>query len=257
VSGRAARPTIRRHEWLLAGIAALVAFVVPLTVVGWLDDPQPEIRVLGTDQRLSTLVIDGDSRILIVNTDNREAAGAFLGRIAQPWESKPQTIVASASEEAAIGLWEALQRLEPSSVIIAGIPGADPLWAAIEDECTRRQIDLHYVSDRATITTDRLSLTVFGAPPEIDTGRGVVIRRGPVSVLVALDAVPPRVEAQALIFNGDPAPATPDLVVTSDDSPRTPSHHEVLVGDLRAVRLVIEEDVVRVFGGVLRPPKGR
>ncbi len=257
MSGRAARPTIRRHDWLLAGVAAFVVFIVPMTVVGWLNDPQPEIRVLETDERLSTLVIDDDARILIVNTSNREAAGAFLGRIAQPWEPKPQTIVAAASDEAAIGVWEALQRIDPISVVIAGIPGADPLWSAIEAECASRQIDLRYVTDRATITTDRLHLTVFGAPPETDTGRGVVIRRDTVSILIALDAVPPRVDAQALIFNGDPAPATPDLVVTSDDSPRTPSHHEVLVGDLRAVRLVIEEDAVRVFGGVLRPPSGQ
>lgn len=257
MSVRAARPTIRRHEWLLAGIAALVVFIVPMTVVGWLDDPQPEIRVLETDARLSTLVIDDDVRILIINTDNREAAGAFLGRIAQPWEPKPQTIIAAASDEAAIGVWEALQRLDPSSVIIAGIPGADPLWSAIEAECTRRQVDLRYVADRAAIATDRLSLTIFGAPPEIDSGRGVVVRRGNASVLVALDAVPPRVEGQALIFNGDPAPATPDLLVTSDDRPRTPPQHELLVNDRRAARLVIEEDAVRVFGGVLRPPKGR
>jgi hypothetical protein len=254
VSGRAARPAIRRHEWLLAGIAALVVFVVPITVVGWLDDPQPEIRVLDTDQRLSTLVVDDDARILIINTDNREAAGAFLGRIAQPWEPKPQTIVASASDDAAIGVWEALMRLEPSSLVIAGVPGADPLWSAIEAECTRRQIDLRYVADRAVIETDHLNLTVFGAPPESDAGRGVAVRRGSVSIVVALDAVAPQIDAQALIFNGDPSPATPDLQITSDDSPRTPPQHELLVDDRRAARLVIEEDAVRAFGGVLRPP---
>jgi len=255
VIGRAARPEIRRHDWLLAGIVALVAFIIPMTVVGWLNDPQPEIRVLETDEQPSTLIVDNDARILIINTSNREAAGAFLGRIAQPWEPQPQTIVATSSEDAAIGIWEVLQRLEPSSVVIAGIPGADPLWSAIEAECTRRQIDLRYISDRSTIATDRLNLTIFGTPPETETGRGIVVRRGHVSVVIALDTTPPQLDAQALIMTGDPAPATPDLQVTSDDSPRTPKHHEVLVKDLHAVRLLIDEDAVRVFGGVLRSPK--
>jgi hypothetical protein len=232
-------------------------FVVPMTVVGWLDNPPPEVRVLDTADQLSTLVVDDDARILVVNTSDREAAAAFLGRIAQPWEQKPQTIVASSSDDAALGLWEALQRLEPSSVIIAGIPGAEPLWSAIEAECANRRIDLRYVADRAVIATDRLNLTVFGAPPETSTGRGVVVRRGSVSLVIALDAIPPRVEAHTLIFNGDPAPTTPDLLLTSDDTSRTPPQHEVLVGDLNAVRLVIEEDAVRVFGGILRSPKGR
>ena len=255
MSGATARPTIRRHEWLLAGIAALIVFIVPMTVVGWLDDPPPEVRVLETREWLSSLIVDDDARILIVNTYDREAAGAFLGRIAQPWERRPQTIVASSDDGAAIGVWEALQRLEPSTVVIAGIPGADPLWSAIEAECARRHIELRYVADRAVISTDRLNLTIFGASPEIKIGRGVVVRRGNVSVVIALDAVPPLVDAQALIMYGDPAPATPDLLVTSDDSPRTPLQHEVLVNDRRAARLVIDENAVRVFGGVLRSPK--
>lgn len=254
MSAAAADPSIRRHEWLLAGIAALIAFIIPMTVVGLLDNPEPEIRVLETSDRLSSLIVDGDARVLVINTDDREAAGAFLGRIAQPWEARPQTIVASSDDGAAIGLWEALQRLEPSTVVVAGIPGADPLWAAIDAECTRRRIALRYVSDRAAIATARLDLTVFGVPPETDGGRGVVVRRGNVSVVIALDGVPPPVDAQALIFNGDPSPATPDLQVTSDDAPRTPLQHELLVKDRRAVRLVIDANEVRAFGGVLRPP---
>ncbi|MEX1158369.1 MAG: hypothetical protein WEC79_05505, partial [Thermomicrobiales bacterium] len=142
MSAAAARPTVRRHEWLLAGVAALLAFVVPMSVVGWLADPDPELRVLETSGRLSTLIVDGDARILVINTGDREAAGAFLGRIAQPWEGRPETVVAPADDDAAIGLWEALQRLEPASVVVAGIPGADPLWAAIDAECARRRIDL-------------------------------------------------------------------------------------------------------------------
>lgn len=252
-----ADPAIRRHEWLLAAIAALVAFVVPMTVVGWLDDPQPEIRVMQTSERMSALVVDGDARVLIVNTGNREAAGAFLGRIAQPWESQPRTLIASSDDGAAIGLWEALLRLKPSSVVVAGIPGADPLWAAIEAECARRLIELRYVIDRATLSTGRLVLTIVGVPPETGSGRGVIVRRGNISVIAALDDVPPPVDGQALIFNGDPSPATPNLLVTSDDTPRRPLQHELLVDERRAARMVIDENEVRVFGGLLRSPAAR
>jgi hypothetical protein len=225
-----------------------------MTVVGWLDDPAPEVRVLAGPKRLSALVIDGDARVLILNTNDREATVALLGRIAQPWEATPTTLVAPASDDAAIGLWEALQRLEPASAIVAGIPGADPLWSAIDAECARRGIDLRYISDRALLEVGRLDLTIFGTPPEQAGATGVVIRRGDVNVAVAFDAVPLPVEAHALLMNGDPAPATPDLLVTSDDSPRLPKQHELLVGELRYVRLVIEDDAVRVFGGVLLSP---
>jgi hypothetical protein len=257
VSQPAASGRPRRLEWLLAGLAALVVFTVPMTVIGWLDNPAPEVRVLASPERLSALVIDGDARVLIVNTDDREGAVALLGRIAQPWETKPVTVIAPAEDGAAIGLWEVLQRLDPVSVVVAGVPGADPLWSAIDAECARRGIDLRYISDRASLPIDRIELMVFGVPPEQAGTPGVVIHRGDVSVAVAFDATPPPVEAQALVLNGDPAPATPDLLVTSDDSPRSPARHELLVGDLRYARLVIEEDAVRVFGGVLRSPAPR
>ena len=254
MSQPAARPAIRRLEWLLAALAALVAFVVPLTVVGWLDKPEPEIRIIASPERLSTLIVDGDARILIVNTDDREGLGAMLGRIAQPWETRPATIIAPASDDIAIGLWEALQRLEPATVIVAGTPGADPLWAEIDAECARREISLTYVSDRASLATDRLTVTIFGALPDQPAARGVVVRRGDVNVAMAFDPVPPPVNAQAVIMNGDPSPLTPDLLVTSDDNPRNPQRHELIVGNLRYVQLILEEDAVRAFGGILRPP---
>jgi len=254
VSQPAARPAIRRHEWLLAGLAALVAFVVPMTVVGWLDNPSPEVRVIASPTSLSAVVIDGDSRILIVNTDDREGAGAMLGRIARPWEPRPTTLISPSDDDAAIGLWEALQRLDPTTVIVAGVPGANQLWSEIDAECNRRGIDLRYVSDRVLLSTDRLDLTVFGAPPDQPAARGVVLHRGDVNVAFAFDPAPPPVEAQALVMNGDPAPATPSLLVTSNDNPRLPNQHELLVGALRYVQLVIEDDAIRAFGGVLRPP---
>jgi hypothetical protein len=144
--------------------------------------------------------------------------------------------------------------LDPAIVVVAGIPGADPLWAAIDAECARRQIDLRYVAGRATLSTQRLELTVFGSPPEAESGRGVVVRRGNANVVIALGAVPPPVHGQALIFNGDPESHAPELLVTSDNEPRTPLQHEVLVDDRRAVRLVLDTDSVRVLGGVLRSP---
>jgi hypothetical protein len=255
VSAPAAAGAIRRREWLLAGIAALIAFVVPLSVVSWLDHPEPEIRLLGSVQHISALVVDGDARVLIANSDNREEAGAMLGRIAQPWEPEPRTIVAPSDETGALSLWEALQRLDPETVVVAGIPGADPLWAAIDAECSRRGIELRYVSDRATLSAGRLDLTIFGTPAEVEGGTGVVIRRGNVNVVAAFDAVPPSVPGQVLIHKGDPSPATPDLLVSTDDTPRTVEHSELLVTGRRYARLVLTADEVRVFGGRLRLPQ--
>ena len=255
MSAPAARFTIRRHEWVLAGLAALLAFVIPMTVAGWLDDPAPELRVLKTSRHPSTLIVDGDARILVIQSDDREATGAMLGRIAQPWEARPQAIVSSSEDDAAIGLWEALQRLEPATVVVAGIPGANPLWATIDAECANRRIELRYIADRATLATERLDLTVFGTGVTVsDGGRGVIVRRGDLSLVIALDRVPPAVDGQVLIFDGDPSPATPDLLVTSDDAPRSPRQHELLVNDRQVVRLELGINEVRAYGGVLRPP---
>lgn len=254
MSARAAHSGIRRREWLLAGISAFVVFLVPMTVVGWLAESHPEVRVLDTADTLSALIVDGDARVLVINTDNREAAGALLGRIAQPWEPRPTTIIAASDDDAAIGLWEALQRLEPATVVVAGIAGADPLWAAIDAECVRREIVLHYVSDRVLLSTERLELTVFGVPPGSDHGRGVVVRRDDANIVIALDDVPPSVDSHALVFNGDPPVSSTEVLVTSDDAPRTPLLHEILVDDRRVARLVLDDRSIRVFGGVLRSP---
>jgi hypothetical protein len=255
VSAPATASAIRRREWLVAGIAALIAFVVPLSIVSWLDHPEPEIRLLASVERISALVVDGDARVLIANSDDREEAGAMLGRIAQPWEPRPRTIVAPSDARGALSLWEALQRLDPATVVVAGIPGADPLWAAIDAECSRRNIELRYISDRATISAGRLDLTIFGTPADVDGGSGVVIRRGNVNVVAAFDAIPPPVPGQVLIYNGDPAPASPDLLVSTDDAPRTVEHSELLVTGRRYARLVLDQEAVRVFGGVLRTPQ--
>ena len=141
-----------------------------------------------------------------------------------------------------------------ATVVVAGIPGADPLWAAIDAACADRGIELRYISQRATLATGRLDLTVFGTEVAGGGGRGVVVRRGDLSVIIALDRVPPAVDGQALIFDGDPAPATPDLLVTSDDGPRSPRQHELLVDDRRVVRLELGSDELRAYGGVLRSP---
>ncbi|MGH9175030.1 MAG: hypothetical protein ACRD1H_11775 [Vicinamibacterales bacterium] len=254
---RTAAAPARRRTWVIVALAALMMFVVPMATIGWLADAEPEIRVMLAGRELSSLVIDGEQRILVINTADREAAGALLGRIAQPWEADPTTIVSGSEDLAAIGLWEALQRLEPRTVVVAGIPGADPLWAAIDAYCVQRRIELHYIAERANLATERLEITLFGELPESDSGSGLVIRRGDLNVVIALDEQPPDIDGQVLIHAGDPAPLIPDLFITSNVTPGPSRQHEVIVDERERVTLLIEEHRVRVFDGTLRLPVDR
>lgn len=243
---------VARQGWVVGGIVALLTLVLPLGAHALLTDDDPEVRVLETDGRLSALIVDGDARILVIDTKDREMARDALGRLYRPWEARPQVVIAPSTDDAAIGLWGVLQDLDPRQVFVAGVPGALPLWRDIEVECRRREIPLRIVPDLLTVTTPRLSVSLVGREPERDDARAVVVRRGDTNIVLAFDEQRLPVRGQVLVTAGTGQEASADLLVTGSGTPRDTPRPEIIVGRRERVRLVLGTDDVRVYGGARR-----
>ena len=123
----------------------------------------PEMRIAATDRALSTLIVDGDNRVLILNANGPQDARSVIGTLSHPWETKPSTIIVSADQDNVEALWEALQRLEPRQLIVAGAPGADPDWLVIERHCQESGIDVSYLEFETEISVALLNMTIV--PP--------------------------------------------------------------------------------------------
>jgi hypothetical protein len=242
---------------LLAGIVTMfVVLLAPLTVIAILEDPEPELRIVSAWDRVTVLIADGDARVLVVSTTDREMARAMVGRVSRPWEPSPHLLISPADDGAAIGLWEILQRTGPGSVIVAGTPGADPLWHAIDRECRGRDIDLVYVAGRVAVATDRLLIEVSAPAPEVMGDRFVAVTRGSTRSVIALDSAVPDEPGNVLVTSGNGDAANADLVISTDRAPRSSGGSVVVVGPREVVRVSLESSTIRIFGGALRQPTG-
>jgi hypothetical protein len=241
-----------RRAWFAGAVAAVLVFGIPYLTMAALSDDQPEVRVLATGGRLSALVIDDAARILILNAPDREEARAAPGRVARPWERRPTLIIAPADDAVAAGVWDVVQSTHPRSVVIAGIPGADPLWTTIEQTCAGRGIELRYVTGWATIATANLRLTVMAPEPEEPGAQLVVVRRSSTSVVIALDDAAPDVAGQVLVSSGPVPTGGVDLLISADGATVAGARAQLLVARRDVVRLVLDPARVRVQGGTLR-----
>lgn len=240
--------------WVAGLLAGLLTFGMPFLLLEWLTDDPPVVRVARTGGQLSALVADGDTRVLVVNADDREELRAALGKFGRPWEPRPRLLIAPPDDAAAVGLWEALQTTDPERVVVTGVPGADPLWAAIERRCRDAGIELTWLTDRLVVDTARLRLTIFGTAPDTRAGSAVVVRRGGANVVLALDEREQRVAGQVLVTSAEEPRTTADVVVTSRSEPHELTRDEVVVGR-DVVELVLDAQRVRVFGGTHRGPE--
>jgi hypothetical protein len=242
----------RRYGPACVGIlAAVLVCGAPLYAIARTAPHEPELRVLATGNQLSTLLADGDARVLIVNTRDRSAARSALGRLTRPWEPAINTLVAPAADGAAPGLLEALERTLPSAVVVVGVPGADPTWAAVERICRDRAVAYTIVTDAAQVTTDNLRLTFLAGATA--PGGGVIVQRADVAVVIALSANPVAANGQLLISTGTPgAEDAYSVQLTSD--PQAGHTQRVVVGETRPIRVTIEAERLRVGGGTRLDP---
>jgi hypothetical protein len=249
----------RRHAgrapWVAGILGALLAFSALLAVIAWLDDEPPQLRVSRTGGRLSTEIVDRDTRIFVVNSPDREDVRAALGRFTWPWQNGPQLLVAPPDREAAVGLWEALQRTDPARVIVAGVPGADPLWLEVERYCDEEGIELTFLTTSASLDTERLTITIIGSPPEYPSPSSVVVRYGGANVVIALDERQPATEGQVLVSSAESPRTSARVVVTSWSEPRAADRDEVVVERREVVEIVLDDGQLRIFGGRRRGPQ--
>ncbi len=151
-----------RREWIAGALCAcVVAIMLFWSNVG--SASSPELRIAASDGALSTLVIAGDQRILIMNAMGPQDARATIGLVRRPWEPEPTALVVSIDRNNGEAVWEALQRTEPAQLIVAGAPGDDALWSSIERYCRDNDIALSYLNAETEIALDTLTLTIL--PP--------------------------------------------------------------------------------------------
>jgi hypothetical protein len=255
-SDRRAVPRLSRRSLIAGSIAALVTVVAPLIVWSRQSNDEPEVRVLRTRDRATALIADGSARVLVVNSPDREAVRDAIGRASRPWEPLPHLLIAPSDDDAAVGLLEAVEHSRPKNVLVAGVPGADPVWARVAQLCRERAIPVQYVTTMATAETERLQITVLGADPEErKPARAAIVRRGETNLVVAFDAGPQPTPGQVLIANSISEDVTADMLITVDDTPRRFNRDQVLVGTGDLVRIALTATGVQITGGKYRGPR--
>jgi hypothetical protein len=249
-------PSVSRRNLIAGSLAALVTVVAPLIVWGRQASDEPELRVLRTRDRATTLIADGSTRVLVVNSPDREAVREAIGRASRPWEPLPHLLISPSDDDAAVGLLEAIERSRPHNILVAGVPGADPVWARIAQLCRERAIPVQYVTTMGTAETERLQVTVLGADPEErKPNRAAIVRRGETNVVIAFDTGPQPTAGQVLIANHVRDDMTADMLVTVDDTPRRFNRDQILVNTRDLVRIALTETGVEITGGTYRGPR--
>lgn len=237
---------IRSKTGIVFCLAAIVVFATPLLVAAVIRPPEPEIRLLRTDDRISALIVTERERVLVINSDDRGLTRSAIGRFARPWEPPATTVLAPADDQAAVGLWEALRDPRIQQVIVVGLPGSDPLWSRIERECAQRGIALTYVTQRSHVELTSAELTVD------PTDMTISVQHDRAVAAIALTSEPLTFAANVGVVNDVTTETLHlDLIVAPSFPETNVTPPVVMVNDRELVRLVFEADTVRVRGGHL------
>ena len=237
----------RRRHWIIGGVcAALVAALVTWTLAD--SSATPEIRVGGTERAVSALLVDGDDRILILNANGPQDARAVIGILSPPWEAAPSTVVVGADRVSPAALSEALQRLQPRQLIVAGAPGADPDWVALERFCRATGITVSYLDHEVEIALDAVTLTIV--PTRNTAPSHLRVAFGATRVAVGLGGLPVGAGRFHLaISDRQFAPGSwSDVVVTSDSGDGAPAGRAIILRPGQRIDALIEPQRVRIQG---------
>lgn len=254
LTGRAGGPRAFWRDWrslALAGAVMVLVVAAGLPVVLWLTSPrEAQLLILNAGGRPSAMVEDGDSRVLILNTADREEALALSSRLSRALAPAPSVVVAPPDDDFAPALLAVVEHLRPAQVIVAGAPGAAPEWTAIEQAGRRLGVALRYTGGLVSFDGPTLRVAVIGTRDD-EQAAAVVVRRGGVSVVVALTAGRVPAPGQVLVTDAPAQGSGVDLVVTSDSG--GPARQlQVVVERDEVVRVAIERSSVRIYGGTRR-----
>lgn len=251
-NGRWAVLRDRRSLTIVALVALLVAGA-GLPVALWLTRPrQAQLLIVNAGGRPTTMIEDGDRRILILNTEDREEALSIVSRLSRALAPDPSIVVAPSDDRFAPALLAVVEQLRPDQVIVAGAPGAAAVWTAIEQTSRRLGVSLRYTGGMVSFDGPTLQVAVIGAQGG-DQAAAVVVRRGGANIVLTLSDGRAPASGQLLVTAEPSAVGNADLVITTRVSgpPRRP---EVVVERGEVVRVAIEPSAVRIYGGTRRQP---
>ena len=177
----------RRQHWIVA-IAVGLAFGGILLWTSARGSGGSELRVATGGSAPSALLIDGDQRILVLNSAGPQDARSVIGQLIQPWERDPSALIVSAEGNNEEAIWEALQRMAIKQMIVVGAPGSDPDWTTIERYCGDHDVELDYVGVRTTIQLTTIEMSI--EPPNTESGSYLELTNGMVHVLIELSGRP-------------------------------------------------------------------
>lgn len=187
----------RFRLWLVGIVAASVFFLMPLAFLTATAEQHPEIRITygeGRTDPFSALIVTDTARVLLINSDDRRKARSTIGTLFRPWEPPYSVVIAPAGDATFAGVHEATRNPGVRQVIIAGLPGANPEWTALERELAARDVVLHYTGNPVEITQVPLQLSVY-------PGTHIVVRNGQALVVLAMGTNVPANPAHLAILN--------------------------------------------------------
>lgn len=254
--GERRRPIWRdRRSLVVIGVVMLLVASAGTPAALWLTRPrQAQLVVVNAGERPSAMIEDGSERVLILNTDDREEALGLASRLSPMLAPAPDIVVAPAGDEFAPALLAVVEQNRPARVIVAGVPGAAPAWAAVEQASRRHGVDLRYVAEMATFDTAALRVGIIGTRDD-EQAAVVVVQRGGASVAIVLSNGRLPAAAQVIVTADASTTTDADLVVATGAAGR-PQRLTVVIkrGDL--VRVAIAPTAVRIYGGERREPPG-
>lgn len=251
ISSRSQRPSTvwpERRHWAVGAICGLLlAAILIWPVVG--GSQSPEIRIAGTSRALSVLVVDGDARILLLNANGPQDARSAIGTLNRLWESEPSIIVVGADRKNGEALWEALQRLRPRQLIVAGAPGGEPEWIMIERYCKDAGIEISYLEEQAAIQLPSIKLTIMPPDSARDAPSWVEVQSGTISAAIGLGGLPDIGRRHLAITDARNSTGTwSDVQVLAGQSRGGESGRSIGLGPGERINVILEPDRIRIQG---------
>ena len=248
----------KRRHWIV-GAAFGLALLISLQLASGAGDDAPTLRLAATSRAINAQIVDGDHRILILNANSSRDARSVIGRLNQPWEARTATVIVGADRGNAEALWEAIQRLEPRQIIVAGAPGDSVTWSAIERHAREHAIDISYLSAATTIAVDTMMVELH---PPVEDGNGsagsyVEVKLSESRVVVGLGGLPRQGRYRVVASEEAPGPNLwGDLRVSTTGGSAAPVGRSILLDPGDRIDASLEPDRIRVSGRPARSVHG-
>lgn len=239
--------------WAVGGIFALVFFAVPFTLLGAIASTEPEIRLVKTDTNISALIVDGTDRVLVIHAIERGTARGVAGKLARPWETPYQTIIAPPDDAAAVGLLEAMRQPSIGQIVVAGLPGSAYAWSAVERDARDAGIKLTFAGVTNRVELDRLSIDIV--PGSDETGAFLRIERDAAVIVIMLGAGKTDVAAHATIGSSQSSDSDSGIAVSLASGARSEPTNALLIRSNETVRITMESSTIRFAGGKFYPSR--